>query len=443
MNRTHDLPAEPLERRRFQNRIAQRKFRSQLSFILVKTDYLMPNRRLVRRHQHRIDQAALKERHRTTPGHLPLCHPLGPNVHIWDERSQAPDGSTVPGQINTMFSQSLSSPQQAYMYDMAGGVVISDTAADTSHAVSLNDLPSDLDPSVPSYLSDLSGPSLIQGHNDGISFTMVPFHASTFVHNISAPPTTTVNTTVVSDGSANGSRNSVELRSSFRSARFTMPEQGRDIQPESSNQTSFPHSTDNEQLDTCPREGSLSRASDRASTSARSRGSHNHDNNNESSSRGSSRSSSSNDNPQDYLPILHIALQRGHDSIVQILLDRNMDIDERDSNGRTALQLAAMHGHSKTIQLLLQRGARVDAPDAMGRTALHWATLQKHEEVLRIFLDTGVEDIDRRDVNGWTALHVAVERGFEVGLRLLLESDADLRLRPKRCEGWKREEPVA
>ena len=148
---------------------------------------------------------------------------------------------------------------------------------------------------------------------------------------------------------------------------------------------------------------------------------------------------------EDYLPILHIASQRGHEKIVRILIERHVDVDERDSCGRTALMLAAWQGHVSILCLLLAGEASLDAVDGLGRTALHWVTLCQHEASLRLLLEVeGVDEIiNWCDVNGWSALHVAVERGFEVGLRLLLLHGGDLSLRARKCESWKREEPTA
>ena len=183
-------------------------------------------------------------------------------------------------------------------------------------------------------------------------------------------------------------------------------------------------------------------AASSASSSADSTGTQRSNNESSSGDDSSSNSSTSAENLNDSLPILHIASHRGHDAIVQILLERDVDINERDSTGRTALQLGATYGHMAVVRLLLQRGAQINATDSLGRTALHWATLQRQEPVLRVFLEAGA-DVNICDINGWTALHVAVERGFEAGLKLLLLHGADLSLKARKCEVWKQSEPAA
>lgn len=215
------------------------------------------------------------------------------------------------------------------------------------------------------------------------------------------------------------------------------------------NQSTFRNLSTDEQLHAYTQQGSskiqdpaLRKAASNASSSADSTGTQRSNNETSSGDDSSSNSSMSIDNLNDSLPILHIASHRGRDAIVQILLERDVDINERDSSGRTALQLAATYGHAAVVRLLLQSGAQVNATDSLGRTALHWATLQKQEPVLRVFLEAGA-DVNVCDVNGWTALHVAVERGFEAGLKLLLLHGADLSLKARKCEVWKQSEPAA
>ena len=139
----------------------------------------------------------------------------------------------------------------------------------------------------------------------------------------------------------------------------------------------------------------------------------------------------------DWLPALHIAAQKGHDRIVRILLERDVSINEKDSDGKTALHFSTIEGHEAVVRLLLAHGARIDEPDCDGRTSIHWAVLQRYENMLRLLLDhsnAGCSvDIDAFDKNGWTALHTAVERGFEAGLQLLLQHGADLNIKARRC----------
>ncbi|KAK2805419.1 hypothetical protein FQN51_000245 [Onygenales sp. PD_10] len=159
------------------------------------------------------------------------------------------------------------------------------------------------------------------------------------------------------------------------------------------------------------------------------------------SSNSASSSNNLNDTPDrpDWISMLHIASVRGHAHMISTLLEYPISIDERDSSGRTPLHLATAHGHADVVRILLARGAEINLEDSLGRTALHWTVFQKHGELLRILLQRGA-DVNVCDHNGWSALHVCVERGWEEGFRVLMGRGADLNLRAKKCETWRREE---
>ncbi|KAK0635464.1 ankyrin repeat-containing domain protein [Bombardia bombarda] len=142
-----------------------------------------------------------------------------------------------------------------------------------------------------------------------------------------------------------------------------------------------------------------------------------------------------------WLSALHIAARRGHERIVSTLIKHNIDCNEKDSDGRTALMHAAIDGHDSVASALLAHGARISDADRRSRTALHWAVLGQHEGVLRLLLtfyaDRGWEHgLDIMDDLGWTALHIAVEKGFEAGVEMLLQSGANLHAKARKtCNG--------
>ncbi|RDW80273.1 hypothetical protein BP6252_04911 [Coleophoma cylindrospora] len=56
---------------------------------------------------------------------------------------------------------------------------------------------------------------------------------------------------------------------------------------------------------------------------------------------------------------LHIAAVRGYTEIVELLVDRGIDINARDSQGWTALHLATERGQHKVVKILLEKGADI------------------------------------------------------------------------------------
>ena len=125
-------------------------------------------------------------------------------------------------------------------------------------------------------------------------------------------------------------------------------------------------------------------------------------------------------------------------AIVRLLLDRNINIETRDSDGDTPLIFAASHGQIEIVQLLLDRGAQVDARDNYGDTALIAAacacaqtTMRPTYDILALLLDRGAK-IDAQAKDGSTAL-INAATGFEIdNAELLIKRGANLRLKNKK-----------
>ncbi|EQB57533.1 hypothetical protein CGLO_02322 [Colletotrichum gloeosporioides Cg-14] len=154
----------------------------------------------------------------------------------------------------------------------------------------------------------------------------------------------------------------------------------------------------------------------------------------------------------EYLGVLHIAAQKGHDRIIQMLLSHHgMDCNAPDSEGRTPLMHAVVAGHAPVVRALLTAGARCDVVDNRQRSVLHLAVLHRREQVLRMLLAEigqgavdGVHPIglgearlacllDAYDADGNTPLHLAVTEGFEAGVVMLVRSGSDLEVEARRC----------
>ena len=124
--------------------------------------------------------------------------------------------------------------------------------------------------------------------------------------------------------------------------------------------------------------------------------------------------------PQKFLEVL-ISL-----SAVQLLLQRNADVNAKDEWGQTALHRAAKSGNRNTIQLLLEHNADVNAKDdSLGRTALHRAAMTGNHDTVKLLLEYNA-DINAYDEWGWTALHQAAENGNRDIVQLLLKYNADI-----------------
>ena len=72
---------------------------------------------------------------------------------------------------------------------------------------------------------------------------------------------------------------------------------------------------------------------------------------------------------------LHAAADKGHPSVVMLLLECGADISSRDSSSRTPLHLASYHGYAEVVSLLINRGAELNAEDFNHETPLYFASL--------------------------------------------------------------------
>ena len=108
---------------------------------------------------------------------------------------------------------------------------------------------------------------------------------------------------------------------------------------------------------------------------------------------------------------------------VKSALTRGEDINEKDSDGRTALIWAVAFEHNSVVKLLLdQRAVDVNVKDNDGRTSLHCAASYNNAGVARmLLLHKDFNSANLTDNGGSTALMVAVEYRKEKVLRELVK----------------------
>uniref|UniRef100_A0ACD5VJM7 Uncharacterized protein n=3 Tax=Avena sativa TaxID=4498 RepID=A0ACD5VJM7_AVESA len=92
------------------------------------------------------------------------------------------------------------------------------------------------------------------------------------------------------------------------------------------------------------------------------------------------------------LPItLCFAVTRGDDNLLHQLLKRNLDPNESDQDGRTALHIAASMGNEQCVKLLLEYGADPNARDSEGKVPLWEALYAKHDTVVQLLVKGGAD----------------------------------------------------
>lgn len=109
------------------------------------------------------------------------------------------------------------------------------------------------------------------------------------------------------------------------------------------------------------------------------------------------------------------------------LLERQMDVNMKNSQGFTPLMAAASKGNTEMIQVLLTHGADVDMKDRLGMTALQFAAMFGKLDVVDALIEAGA-DLNVQHVQGYAAVHLAAIGGHELVVRKLLDNNALLDL---------------
>ncbi|KAL9118377.1 MAG: hypothetical protein Q9187_005077 [Circinaria calcarea] len=122
-------------------------------------------------------------------------------------------------------------------------------------------------------------------------------------------------------------------------------------------------------------------------------------------------------------PIM-VASYIGHGTAVRCLLERRVNVTERDHRGWTALHWAASAGHESTAKLLLDYGLDPVARNKYESTALNLAIENEQPSVILLLLGREV-DFAATSEGHDTPLQQAVKKGSSQLARLLLHKGAD------------------
>ncbi|XP_045150362.1 ankyrin repeat domain-containing protein 6 isoform X4 [Echinops telfairi] len=121
---------------------------------------------------------------------------------------------------------------------------------------------------------------------------------------------------------------------------------------------------------------------------------------------------------------LHLAANKGHLSVVQILLKAGCDLDVQDDGDQTALHRATVVGNTEVIAALIQEGCALDRQDKDGNTALHEASWHGFSQSAKLLVKAGANVLARNKA-GDTALHIAAALNHKKVIKILLEAGAD------------------
>ncbi|KAI0204020.1 ankyrin repeat-containing domain protein [Astrocystis sublimbata] len=95
--------------------------------------------------------------------------------------------------------------------------------------------------------------------------------------------------------------------------------------------------------------------------------------------------------------LLHLAVRNGNCAIIQSLLKhRRMDVNERDSAGKTALHKAVATGNAAVVTCLLANGADADAGDLEDKSPLYVAVSHDLSHIVDLLLSAAASNASKR-----------------------------------------------
>ena len=138
---------------------------------------------------------------------------------------------------------------------------------------------------------------------------------------------------------------------------------------------------------------------------------------------------------------LRTAAHDGYRDVVKLWLEDGADVNQADSDGRTALMFAEQKEHTEIKNLLLEAGADDSAPNpselekilgaiheknrALMNLYLRTAAKRGHTGVVELLLKNGAQ-VNQADSNGITALMIAAKHGNKKIVELLLKNGAQV-----------------
>ena len=125
-------------------------------------------------------------------------------------------------------------------------------------------------------------------------------------------------------------------------------------------------------------------------------------------------------------------IKSGYFQQVRFLIDRGDNLDQRDSERRTALILCSFLEPDVwgvgICRMLIENGAKLYFRDIYGLNAFHYACIYERVDLVRVFLKAIDFDLIQGDRQGNTALHYAVKAGNSVIVRMIVQAYVKYRI---------------
>lgn len=132
-----------------------------------------------------------------------------------------------------------------------------------------------------------------------------------------------------------------------------------------------------------------------------------------------------NNKPKDSGSPLNYACYSGNFKIASRLVEEGADIDSVDEVKFTSLNHACRKGHLDIVKLLISAGANLNLPDSDDDTPLNNACRKGRMAVVKVLLDASAE-IEKPNSSGLTPLNSAAARGHADIVSLLIDAGANI-----------------
>lgn len=124
--------------------------------------------------------------------------------------------------------------------------------------------------------------------------------------------------------------------------------------------------------------------------------------------------------------LLQKAVMEGNLLAVQSYINNNVHLDDNTGNGfNTPLHLAAERGHESIALALIGAGCKLDVANRDGKKPLHIATFKGLTDVVKALIESQC-DVAALDGDGSTALHLAARKGWEAIAAMLIDAGCPL-----------------
>lgn len=133
-------------------------------------------------------------------------------------------------------------------------------------------------------------------------------------------------------------------------------------------------------------------------------------------------------------PVIILASKNGNVKIVKLLIDFGADINNRDTDGGTALIHAASNGNIEVEKVLLEAGADINAEDFNFGNALTAALVKGYINDVKLLISQGA-NVNYLNNLGQTPLMMASYFGYAEIVKTLIENGADINI-ACRDKGW-------